>query len=158
MYACINMLVQMVQMRIRIDATSAAPLWRQIVHQVTLQILAGNVALGERLPTVRELASELRVNPNTIARAFQEMERSGIIETRRGLGTFAREAAGQPDTHARRVIEHLIDDLVTEAVRLGVSPGEVADAFAERMERLRSPAPSTNIESSAEPASEAVKA
>lgn len=75
-------------MIIVLDARSHLPLWEQIVLQVKKQILRNVLVNGDKLPSVRELATTLLINPNTVSRAYQELERSGIIETVRGKGTF----------------------------------------------------------------------
>ncbi|WP_088072175.1 GntR family transcriptional regulator [Gottfriedia luciferensis] len=71
-----------------LDPRSHLPLWEQIVLQIKEQILKKILLNGEKLPSVRELATTLVVNPNTVSRAYQELERNGIIETIRGKGTF----------------------------------------------------------------------
>lgn len=124
-------------MYIRIDPSSGVPLWQQIVAQVTRHAVSGAIAAGERLPTVRELATELRINPNTVARAYQELERDGIVETRRGSGTFA--AAGVAADSRPVLPERLhriaprVDALAVEAIQLGISEEELLKLVAERL-------------------------
>ncbi len=81
-------------MKLRIDP-EAGPIFEQIVTGVKAAIARGALRPGEKLPSARALAEELRVNPNTVIRAFTELEREGITETRRGLGTFVREDVDQ---------------------------------------------------------------
>jgi GntR family transcriptional regulator len=127
---------------IRIDTSTGVPIWQQIVAQVTRQALSGRLVPGQRLPTVRELASELRVNPNTVARAYQELERTGVVETRRGLGTFAREVSDrQRLSDGRRALEHRIDALALEALHLGVAPDAFRALIDDRLRELEAKLP-----------------
>src|SRR5262245_16125586 len=73
---------------IRLDASDAAPIYVQIERAVRAGIATGRLSQGAQLPTVRQLAIELRVNANTVARVYSELERQGLVETRRGVGTF----------------------------------------------------------------------
>jgi GntR family transcriptional regulator len=73
-------------MAIRVRPESPVPIYEQIVSQVVFNVAAGDLAPGDRVPSVRELAADLLVNPNTVARAFQELERGGVLVSRRGLG------------------------------------------------------------------------
>ena len=75
-------------MQIRIDNSSERPVYQQIIDQVKRDIALGRLCKDEKLPTVRQLAGELAINPNTIAKAYQQLEREGIITTRAGGGTF----------------------------------------------------------------------
>lgn len=70
------------------------PIYIQIMDEIKRRVIAGALHPGDKVPSVRELAEELKVNPNTIVRAFQELERAGITETRRGMGTFIAEGEG----------------------------------------------------------------
>ncbi len=124
-------------MLIRIDSSTGVPIWQQIVQQVTRQVMSAAYVSGERLPTVRELAAELRVNPNTVARAYQDLERDGIVETRRGLGTFACDlATSQPPAGRIRLIADRIDELLREAQNLQIDSEQLMELFEERLRRL----------------------
>jgi DNA-binding transcriptional regulator YhcF (GntR family) len=78
---------------IRLDPTDHAPLHVQIERGIRAAVATGRLPPGTRLPTVRALAAALRVNPNTVARVYSELERNGLLQTRRGVGTFALEPA-----------------------------------------------------------------
>jgi GntR family transcriptional regulator len=124
-------------MFIRIDGSTGAPIWQQIVAQVTRQAVSGGLATGDRLSTVRELAGELRINPNTVAKAYQELERGGIVETRRGLGTFVCDVSLRP-AHANgsaSVVER-IDSMLVEAIQLRLAPEELRALIEERMRSM----------------------
>lgn len=109
-------------MHFDINPGSAEPIYRQIVRQVRQGAASGRLEVGEKLPSVRDLARAVVVNPNTIAKAYAELERDGIVATRKGMGTFVarRENPLKESEKRRRLIER-IDALLTEAVHLGVS-------------------------------------
>src|SRR5262249_22037691 len=91
---CTNILVQVdktMPLRAAIDPSSPVPLHAQIAEAVQLAIATGELSPGEQLPTVRQLSVELRVNSNTVARVYAELERVGVLETCRGRGTFVRD-------------------------------------------------------------------
>ena len=93
-------------MVVSIDASDRTPIYAQLERAFRAAIAAGRLQPGEQLPTVRQLAVELRVNANTVARVYAELERAGVFETRRGVGSFVRmgaDAARPPDEHARRL-------------------------------------------------------
>src|SRR3979409_1691544 len=89
-------------MVVSIDASDRTPIYAQLERAFRAAIAAGRLQPGEQLPTVRQLAVELRVNANTVARVYAELERAGVFETRRGVGTFVR--AGRAE--ARPASEH----------------------------------------------------
>ena len=89
-------------MLVTLDPADATPIYAQVERALRAAIAAGRLKPGEQLPTVRELAVDLRVNANTVARVYSELERAGVFETRRGVGTFVR--AGR--TEARPASEH----------------------------------------------------
>lgn len=87
---------------IRVDTTSSEPVYEQIVRQVTYAVARGEYRPGDRLPSVRQLATELLVNPNTVAKAFRELERNGLTYPRKGDGVFVAERAGEICERLRR--------------------------------------------------------
>ena len=113
-------------MLLRLDSESGVPFYSQVARQIKQTIASGALLPGDRLPTVRELASELVLNPNTVARAYQELERQGVVETRRGLGTFACEPASRLDKRQRaRIVSDLLEHAVVEAVHLEIGQATV---------------------------------
>ena len=127
----------MIDVWFHIDPSSGVPIYRQIVDQVRHAVAGGTLRPGDRLPAVRELAIELAVNPNTIAKAYQDLERAGIIETLRGRGTFVAEGSVQMTGRERvESLEPIVDRLVAEARLLGMSDEEllrlVEQKIAER--------------------------
>jgi GntR family transcriptional regulator len=122
-------------MRLQIDLESKVPIYFQVEDQVRALIAAGQLRPGEQLPTIRELAADLRVNYNTIARAYLELDRDGVISTQRGRGTFV---AGVPDEEQmvrkrRRKLHAVVRSALDEAKLLGYEPAEIAEAFEEEL-------------------------
>ncbi len=118
-------------MRLHIDPENPVPIYVQIEEQVRAMVAAGQLRPGDQLPTIRQLAVDLGVNYNTVARAYLELERAGVITTQRGRGTFV---AGAPDeTHLARLrwekLRALLGASIDEALRLGYAPDEIAEAF-----------------------------
>jgi len=124
-------------MFIRIDSSSGVPIWQQIVSQGIRQIVSGSILAGDRLPTVRELAGDLRINPNTVAKAYQELERSGYVETRRGLGTFVSDTTvREPDDTNRAALIDRIDALLVEAMQMRLDSAQLQLLIEDRMETM----------------------
>jgi GntR family transcriptional regulator len=119
---------------IKISPGSAAPIYQQVIDQVRLSIASGSLQAGEQLPSVRGLAERLLVNPNTIARAYREMVRDGVLESRHGQGVFIAEQRRvfSDDERSRRV-NQAIDALVSEAVALDFSAAEIRAAVDKRL-------------------------
>lgn len=125
-----------------IDPSSGTPIYRQLADQVRQAVASGVLRTGDRLPSVRELAVELAVNPNTIAKAYQELEREGVIETPRGKGSFIadRDHIASEDERRRQFTE-AADKLVSDAYRLRIGSVHASAIFQERLaeaERRRS--------------------
>ncbi len=121
-------------MRLRLDSESGVPLYQQVAQQVRRLIASGALAPGDRLPTVREMASDLTLNPNTVARAYQDLEREGVVETRRGQGTFAcAPSVRMSRAERRQIIADLLDRALLDARHLGLSPEDVTALLQERI-------------------------
>src|SRR5499426_2008796 len=100
------------------------PLYAQLTRAIEFAIATGRLNPGEQLPTVRQLAVDLRVNANTVARVYADLERAGVLETRRGVGSFVRaspEHARPPDEHERR-LRAFVTRLLADAAAAGFSP------------------------------------
>jgi GntR family transcriptional regulator len=125
-------------MEFRLEPSSRLPIYRQIVQQVREGAARGHLAFGEQLPSVRELSRILVVNPNTIARAYVELEREGILNNQPGRGVFVAEPRAQlaKEVRRRRLIE-LIDKFLTEAVHLGFSEADVMRLLSARSEQFQ---------------------
>lgn len=118
----------------RIEPRSPIPLYAQIAERVRLAVASGELRPGELLPSVRQLAARLRINPATAAQAYRELEKEGFVEMRQGAGSYVREVA--PDRRATERAEQagrLVRQLITDAGQLGIGPRELRDALVREM-------------------------
>jgi GntR family transcriptional regulator len=120
---------------ILIDPKSGVPFYRQIIEQVKFAIARGDLGPGDRLPTVRQLAVNLSVNPNTVIRAYRELEIEGVLDTHQGSGTFVGHEPPQIDNLERqRMMDQILTDLLARAGSYGFSLEEVLEALRQRKE------------------------
>ncbi len=121
-------------LNLTVNTGSATPIYRQIADQVRLAVATGKVAVGDQLPSVRALAETLVLNPNTVARAYSELTREGLIESRAGRGVFIiRKRKVFTRQEGWRRLEPLLDSLVAEAMTLDFTPEELREAFEESL-------------------------
>ena len=125
------------QQAFRLDASSGVPFYRQIIHQVLLAVGDGRLKAGTQLPTVRQLAVDLSVNLNTVAKAYREMEIRGIVQTQQGTGTFIAERAGANTREKRKAMHDLVDRLIANGEALGIPMEDLVEALIERAEKAR---------------------
>lgn len=118
-------------MTLDIDPSDPVPIYRQIVDQLTRRIAVGALRQGDRVPTVREIAMQARVNRNTAARAIQELEREGLVVTRVGLGTFVSEEAANVGPPIER-LDPSIDRLLDDARALEIDTERLCERIAAR--------------------------
>jgi GntR family transcriptional regulator len=131
---------------ISINLTDGVPIYRQIVNQVKYLVASGLLRPGEELPPIRTLALQLKVTPNTIVKAYGELEISGVLQKRHGSGTFVSDARPQLAVRERRrVIEQRIDALLAEAHQLNYTADDIL-----RMVRERKAAMDENVAEAAE--------
>jgi GntR family transcriptional regulator len=124
-------------MLLSVDTASGMPKYLQVIQQVKRRVATGLLQPGERLPSVREVAEQLRVNPNTIAKAFSELEREGIVETRRGSGTFVADAGTTLSrAERRRLVREACERTVTDAYHLRWPAEDLKSAFGERVDKI----------------------
>lgn len=122
-------------MLFHVDPSASVPIYVQIIEQVKAAMASGLLQAGEQLPSVRDLAVSLTVNPNTISRAYQELERDGVILTQRGRGTFVAESDQRLTKQARlKRLEQVIERLLVEAYHLRISKAELLQLIAEKDE------------------------
>jgi GntR family transcriptional regulator len=125
-------------MNLHIDTASRAPIYQQLVHQVRQAVARGELQPEDRLPSVRQLSQELVVNPNTIARAYTELEREGVLVSRPGLGVFVSQPGTDLTKSARdRKLRDQLDRVLTEAVHLGFSADEVVRMVGQRVREFQ---------------------
>ena len=124
-------------MKIHISPASGVPIYLQIVNQVRQMVGSGGLGPGEELPPIRVLAEKLLVNPNTVARAYRELELAGVVEKRRTTGTYVADAVMRvPRREQMRVLGERVDALVAEARQMGVSVDEVVELVRKRGEAI----------------------
>jgi GntR family transcriptional regulator len=126
-------------MQLHLSAKDGVPIYRQIVNQVKYLVASGRLAPGEELPAIRALAEELVINPNTVARAYMELEHAGLVTKRHGSGTFVSDN-GSPLRRAARleILGQRADALLAEATHLGVGLAEVLELLRERHAAMQS--------------------
>ena len=125
---------------VRIDSESRVPIYAQIVEQIKAQIAAGQLTPGDQLPTIRQLATDLRINFNTVVRAYLELESDGLISTQRGRGTFVADSPEEEALAKMRneKMELIIATALEELCNLGYSRQEVEQVFRRILEKTYS--------------------
>jgi len=117
-----------------VDAADPTPLYAQLDRSIRAAIASSRLRAGDKLPTVRQLAVDLRINANTVAKVYAELERAGVLVTQRGIGTFVRDiptpAAPTTRRDRERDLRPLVDRLLADASAIGIS-------FAEVMQHLK---------------------
>jgi GntR family transcriptional regulator len=125
-------------MKIHIDEDSNVPIYIQIEDSISSMIAAGQLKPGEQLPTIRELAADIRVNLNTVARAYFELDKEGVITTQRGKGTFVSGVPDQKMLKKKRekLLYSIVEAALMEASNLGYSKEEIKQAFQSELKSL----------------------
>jgi GntR family transcriptional regulator len=122
---------------VSIDPRDATPIYAQLERGLRAAIATGRLASGDQLPTVRQLAVELRVNANTVARVYAELERADVLETRRGVGSFVRATpleAHPPPEHPRR-LRAFVTRVLADAAEAGLSIDDVVGEIASHRDK-----------------------
>jgi GntR family transcriptional regulator len=127
-------------MQIHIHAQDGVPIYLQVVQQIKYLVASGRLQAGEELPSIRVLAEQLLVNPNTIARAYRELEAAGVVEKRRTAGTFIADS-GSPLARKERLklLNDRVDQLLVEATQMGFELDDVLKLIQQRGLVLRQP-------------------
>jgi len=125
-------------MQLHVTTSDGVPIYLQIANQVKYQVASGRLAAGDEIPPIRVLAHQLLVNPNTVARAYLELEREGVVHKRHGSGTYISDA-GSPLARKERlkIISERIDALLAEARHLEVEPQELLRLIKERSQSIQ---------------------
>lgn len=121
-------------LNININTGSSVPIYKQITEQVRMAVATGRVTVADQLPSVRALAETLVLNPNTVARAYADLAREGVIETRPGRGVFIipkRKVLSREE--GRRRLEPLINTLISEGLAMDFTPDELQQAFEKKL-------------------------
>ena len=126
-------------MQIHITTSDGVPIYVQVVNQIKFLIASGRLSAGEELPPIRVLAAQLLINPNTVARAYRELETAGIVEKRRTAGTYVSDQ-GSPLAKRERVkiLSERIDTLLAEASHMGISLDEILKLVEQRHSLIQS--------------------
>jgi GntR family transcriptional regulator len=125
-------------MQFLIDPKSGVPFYRQIIDQVQFAIADERLSCAERLPTVRQLAVDLKINPNTVARAYQELEIKGVVNTQMGTGTFVGDGKIEiTGDERRKMLDQICTELLSRASAYGFTLREVIQALGERADESR---------------------
>jgi len=125
------------QRMFQVDSKHPTPIYHQLDRSIRFAIATGKLAIGDQLPTVRQLAVDLRINANTVAKVYAELERNGVVETRRGVGTFVtarpNEAANRRDRE--RHLRELADHFIAQSHDRGFSLDDVIEHLEKRRQR-----------------------
>jgi GntR family transcriptional regulator len=125
-------------LKININTGSTVPIYKQITEQVRMAVATGRLVLAEQLPSVRALAETLVLNPNTVARAYADLSREGLIETQPGRGVFViPKRRVFHAAESRRRLEPLINTLISEAMALGFTPDELQESFEKKLSQWK---------------------
>ncbi len=118
--------------RFRLDLASGVPVYRQLIDQVQGGIASGSLVSGDQLPTVRQVAVDLAINPNTVMRAYRELEIRGVLETQQGTGTFISNRKPQHNQAERdRQLDQLVSDFVARAGAAGFTVQQLMESLRE---------------------------
>src|SRR5256886_7843495 len=116
----------------RLDLHSGVPVYRQIIDQVRGAIASGSLVAGDQLPTVRQLAVDLAINPNTVVRAYRELELGGLLETHQGTGTFiSAQKIRRSDAERERQLAQIVSDSVARAGAAGFTVEDLIEQLRE---------------------------
>jgi len=121
----------------RLDARSGVSTYLQIVHQVRHAVRLGMLRPGDQLPTVKEVVGSLAINPNTVLKAYRELEHDGLVEGRPGVGTFVRDSVGGPPPRNHAALRRGLDRWLHAAFEAGLDVEDVMALFETSMQDLR---------------------
>jgi GntR family transcriptional regulator len=125
-------------MFILIDPASGYPIYLQIINQIKYSIAMEAIKSGDQLPSVRELASQLRVNPNTVAKAYIELEREGIVFTKRGEGTFVSDiGVALSEDEKTKIISEMLNRTLVQAYHFNLSADKIQQIFDQEKEKIK---------------------
>lgn len=120
-------------MKLRLSSSSGVPIYLQLMEQIKHAVDTGIVRAGEQLPTIRKIAQELAMNPNTVARAYRELEHEGVIAVRHGLGAYICEAATSTRQNAMKQTGEVLRKAIEKGEALGLSEAELRRVFESEL-------------------------
>lgn len=118
-----------------IDFNAARPIYEQVIEEIKKEIVRGDINPGEKLPSQRQMAKNIDVNPNTVQRAYREMEARDLVETKRGRGTFIKDDDKVIIEIKKEMAEHAVENYIEQMVSLGFNKGEILKKLEDRIER-----------------------
>lgn len=124
-------------LNLQIDPHSGVPVYRQIMDQIKYYAASGQLRPASQLPSIREMALSLSVNPTTIVKAYTELEHEGVIEMRHGKGAFLADAPQMSPTKRKQALQRLVRQLAVEAVQMDATPELVAELLCQEMQRMK---------------------
>jgi len=125
-----------VTIELKLDVKSGVPFYRQVIDQVKAAIATESLSPGDRLPTVRQLAVDLSINPNTVSRAYTELELTGLVETQMGSGTYVgNRPVERDDVERRRLLDQLCQEFLSRASTHGFTLDDVLQNLEQRGKR-----------------------
>ena len=129
-------------MLIQVDYNSGEPISHQVVSQIKWLVVSGQLQPGEKLPSIRELAKKLRINPTTVTRIYSELSSDGVITLRQGQGAFVSTQSVQlPKAEIRRRVGRLAQSMLVEGLRLGLKRAEIDKVIDDEFRRIRGNTP-----------------
>jgi GntR family transcriptional regulator len=129
-------------MEIQVDFESGVPIYMQLVDRIKQMVASGQLQPGQQLPTMRQLAADLRINYNTVGRAYTILDQEGVISTQQGRGTYIATRLSEEQIHRMRLdkLRSMVGQVIVEALVLGYSPQEIEDVVEERLAEATSAA------------------
>lgn len=122
---------------IQISTGSNDPVYTQLIYQISHAIAKGHLKIGDKLPAVRKLASELVINPNTVAKAYMHLERAKLVVTKTGSGTYVADTKTRSaDATDVNILVERMDNVIARAINLGLKQNDLADMFQSRLEKF----------------------
>lgn len=116
-----------------IDSRSAVPVYEQLKRQIVIQIVSGKLDDGNKLPSIRELASAILINPNTVAKTYRQLETDGFVTSRKGLGVFVSASGRELQSNRIQIFGELTDEYVSKAAGLGLSADEIMKGLSDKL-------------------------
>ncbi len=120
---------------LKIDAGSAVPVYEQLKRQIKLGIVSGEYPPDSRMPSIRQLASQLTINPNTIAKVYRQLESEGFLQSRTGSGFFVRLEQEHIDETRKTLLAEMAEEFISKSVELGFTPEELINTISIKLER-----------------------
>ena len=139
-FSLLSLLIPGHQMTIQVSSSSGVPIYLQIMKQIEQMIAAGRLEPGQELPPIRSLARQLIINPNTVARAYRDLEQRGVLRSKQRAGTFVADSTPRMSEEGRlKILGERVDELVTVMHQLSIEADIVMQMIEERLKPLETP-------------------